>query len=96
MYSGGVRSTDLFLEVRMNPSVWNLSPVLGRVEGIPPPTHRSVCVGHGAEFSPALDIELCGLGESLGLYLVGSSGRSMMLQVPCAFFHSIAAKPRGT
>lgn len=37
---GGVRSTDLSLEVRISPSIWNLSPVLGTVEGIPLPIHR--------------------------------------------------------
>jgi len=54
----------------------------------PPHTHRGTqCVlVLEQSFIAALDFELCGLGESFQLYLLWSSGKRMLLQVPCAFF----------
>lgn len=91
------RKIDLFLKVRMSWSIWKC--FLGvRNSWEETRSHRGSqgCVDPGAEFSPALEVELCGLGESFQLIFCGHLAKRCCFRVLSAFFYSIAAKPRET
>lgn len=96
-YPEDIKSTDLFLKVRMSWSIWKC--FLGvRNSWEETRSHRGSqgCVDPGAEFSPALEVELCGLGESFQLIFCGHLAKRCCFRVLSAFFYSIAAKPRET
>lgn len=59
-----------------------------RADTAKPPqhTHKGIQCVLALESHATLDVELCGLGEPLHLYLLQPSGKRMLLQVPCAFF----------
>ena len=50
--------------------------------------------GHGAEFSPALEVEPCGLGECQQLYLLCSSGKRVLpnMYLLLSLIHSCKAQ----